>query len=60
MMILSTQLIDGLVLEKGADIDASVSAKEMPKSAAFIAGQSFAPSPTIAHTMFYYLSNRTT
>lgn len=37
--------------EKGAEIDPSAELKEMPRSAALIAGQSFAPSPTIAQTI---------
>lgn len=40
----------GDIEEKGADIEASVAANEIPKSAALIAGQSFAPSPHIEQT----------
>ena len=43
--------------ENGADIEASVSEKEIPKFASLIAGQSFAPSPTIAQTIFIYFND---
>jgi hypothetical protein len=59
-MIFSTQLMLEDMAENGADIAASVAANEMPKSAAFIAGQSFAPSPHIEHTTPNFLNARIT
>ncbi len=40
----------GLIAENGAEIEASVAANEIPKSAALIAEQSLAPSPHIEQT----------
>jgi hypothetical protein len=51
MSSFSTQSTLGDSAEKGAEIDPSADVKEIPRSAALIAGQSLAPSPTMAQTI---------